>query len=272
MLRLIAIALLGAGQVAAGEPERPHDAAGTAAPRRAQPRRQARPPPRGAIGRLAAPDPAPPPPLVLHAPSIPHVEEARAPAPRPVERRRGASATRAGFVLELRSEFGFEPMLELELANDRRVALNLNDGLGVSAGVSFLPLARGRLATRASAGFKLGRLRASNGKALFTAFPVDLMEAAYLGPLRLGVGVSVLLAPRVRGEGILEHASRAFDPAPGAIADVEWLVSSRTRTGIGLRASWYRFASKSTPASPSSREDVPSLGLIVRSDLALSRR
>jgi hypothetical protein len=64
----------------------------------------------------------------------------------------------------------------------------------------------------------------------------------------------------------------AFEPAPGGIVDVEWIVSSRTRTGVGLRASWYHFASKGTAAAPPSREGVPAVGLIVRSDLDLSGR
>lgn len=181
-------------------------------------------------------------------------------------RRGPARATRAGFVLELRSDFGFERLVTLEFSNDRVSTMNINDGLGVAAGLSFLPIAGGRAFTRATVGFKLGRLRASNGSAIFTAFPVDLMECAYVGPFRFGAGGSVLLSPRVSGKGILDQASVAFGPAPGAVVDAEWIVAPRARTGIGLRASWYRFASRGEVRG------APSLGLVMRADFDLAPR
>jgi hypothetical protein len=187
----------------------------------------------------------------------------RSPAARPAESPR---ATPLGLVLEFRSDFGFERLLEFEFTNDRQGVLDMNEGLGISAGVSFLPLAGGRFATRASAGVKAARLRADNGKALFTAFPVELMQVAYLGPLRLGAGAAVLIAPRVRGDGDLENVRIEFDPAPGAVVDVEWIVSARTRTGIGVRGSWHRFASSGTV------REAPAVGLVIRADFDLLGR
>ncbi len=175
-------------------------------------------------------------------------------------------ATRAGIVLELRSDFGFARDLDVEFSNDRRASMELNDGLGISAGASFLPLAKGQLATRATVGVKFASLRAQNGSALFIACPVELMEAAYAGPLRFGAGLSVLLAPRVRGDGIFEHASASFGPAPGAVLDAEWIVSTRTRTGVGIRASWYRFSAQGAARG------APAFGLVLRSDFDVSGR
>lgn len=174
---------------------------------------------------------------------------------------RRARASGTGLVLELRSEFGFSRLLEVEFTNEHRVAMHLNDGLAIAAGVSFLPLEGGRLVTRLSAGVKIDRLRADNGSAVFTAFPVDLMEAAYVGPLRVGAGVSLLVAPRVRADGIFDRAAAAFGPAAGVVADAEWIVSPGARTGIGLRASWYRFAADGYARG------APALGLVIRADL-----
>ena len=195
------------------------------------------------------------------------------PPPRPTSerpigdrRRPPPRATRAGIVVELHSDFGFERLVHVQFSNERRASLELNDGLGVSVGASFLPLAEGRLATRATAGFKIARLRASNGAALFTAFPLELMEAAYVGPLRLGAGLSVLLAPHVSGDGIFAPAHTTFGPAPGAAAEAEWIVSPRTRTGIGLRASWTRFAAEGIARG------APAVGLVVRSDFDVAGR
>lgn len=193
-----------------------------------------------------------------------------APPPRPSERpeaRRASDpvrATRAGLVLELRSDFGLERLVLVEFTNERRAAMNLNDGLGVALGVSFLPLAKGRLVTRATGGLKLARLRASNGTAMFTAFPVELMEAAYVGRVRVGAGLSLLLAPRVSADGILEQERISFAAAPGAVADVEWLLSARGRTGIGLRVGWNRFTWRGTSRG------APAIGVVIRADLDLA--
>lgn len=189
---------------------------------------------------------------------------ARPPGAPPPPRPAAVRATRAGLVLELRSDFGFERLVLVEFTNDRRASMNLNDGLGLSVGMSFLPLARGRLVTRVTAGLKAARLRASNGSALFTAFPVELMEAAYLGPLRVGAGLSVLLQPRVTGEDAFDSSRVSFDPAPGGVVDAEWLLSDRGRTGVGVRVSWHRFASRGTSRG------APAVGLVVRADFDLT--
>ncbi|MFY3742796.1 hypothetical protein ACOQFB_02710 [Anaeromyxobacter sp. Red801] len=172
----------------------------------------------------------------------------------------------AGLVLELHSDFGLRRFIALEYTTGRRFGLALNDGISAAAGASLLRLAGGRLSTRVTAGFKLQLVRASNGSATFTAFPVELAESLELGPLRLGAGASVLLAPRLRGRGFLEGARIDFGPAPGAVLDAEWLVSRRSRTGIGLRASWHRYDGGGV------RRGAPAVGLVVRSELGTGGR
>jgi hypothetical protein len=178
-----------------------------------------------------------------------------------------ARATRSGVVVELRSDFGFQRLVSIGFSDGRRTTMHLNDGLGVALGWSFLPLAGGRAATRLSAGVKVDLLRASNGTATFLAFPVDLMEAVYAGPLRLGAGPSVLLAPRVTATGFLENEARTYRTAPGAVVDAEWIVSPRARTGVGLRASGYRFTAPGAPA-----QTALSLGLLIRADFDVAGR
>lgn len=178
---------------------------------------------------------------------------------------REARAGPLGLVIELRSEFGFEKLTEVEFTTGRRASMNLNDGLSAALGVSFLPLAGGRLATRLTGGYKAQYLRASNGDAFFTGIPLELMEVIYAGPLRAGVGGSVLLEPRIRGEGFLEDQTRRYDPAPGVVLDLEWLVSARSRTGIGVRGTWSRFTADGVT------RNGPAVGLVVRTDLALIR-
>lgn len=178
---------------------------------------------------------------------------------------RPARASPLGLVIELHGDFGFEKLAEIEFTTGRRVSMHLGDGISGALGLSFLPLAGGRLGTRLTGGYKFQYARASNGNARFTGIPVELMESLYLGPLRIGAGGSVLLEPELTGEGFLEDQSRRYDPSWGAVVDVEWLVSARSRTGIGVRGSWTRFEADGV------KRDGPSVGVVVRTDLALIR-
>ena len=183
---------------------------------------------------------------------VPRVSDAPDIAPR---------ATAFGAVVELRNDFGFTPLVGVHFLDGRRASLTVNGGTALALGVSFLPLAGGRLGTRVTAGAKGQLLWASNGSAGFTAFPVELLEFAYAGPLRIGAGGSLLLWPRLRGSGLFEGAGHGFQSAPSAVAEAEWIVSPRTRTGIGARASWTWLSRGGVTVSG------PSVGLVLRADL-----
>ena len=187
------------------------------------------------------------------------------PPERDRERPREARASPLGIVIELRSDFGLERINTIQFTTGRKVGMHLNDGISGALGVSFLPLADGRLGTRLTGGYKAQYLRASNGNALFTAIPVEVVEMIYAGPVRLGLGGSVLLEPRLEGTGFLDSQSRTYDPAPGAVAEIEWLVSARSRTGIGVRGTWNRFTAGGVTTNG------PAIGLVVRSDFVVVR-
>ena len=92
---------------------------------------------------------------------------------------REARASPLGLVIELRSDFGLEKLNEVEFTTGRRVGMRLNEGISGALGVSFLPLAGGRLSTRLTGGYKFQYLRASNGDAWFTGIPLELTEMVY---------------------------------------------------------------------------------------------
>ena len=173
---------------------------------------------------------------------------------------REARASPLGLVIELRSDFGLEKLNEIEFTTGRRVGMRLNEGISGALGVSFLPLAGGRLSTRLTGGYKFQYLRASNGDAWFTGIPLELAEMVYVGPVRLSVGGSLLLEPQLRGNGFLQDQTRRYDPSPGAVAELEWLVSARSRTGIGVRGTWSRFTADGVT------RDGPAIGVVVRTD------
>ncbi len=178
---------------------------------------------------------------------------------------RAARASPLGLVIEFRSDFGVEKLNEVRFITGRRVSMRLNEGVSAALGVSFLPLAGGRLGTRLTGGYKFQYLRADNGDAWFTGIPLELVETIYAGPVRFGLGGSLLLQPRLRGTGFLEHQTRDYDPSLGVVADLEWLVSARSRTGIGVRGTWTRFEADGVA------RDGPAIGVVVRTDLPLIR-
>ncbi len=186
-----------------------------------------------------------------------------APSPSLADGARAARASPLGLVIELRSDFGLEKLNEVRFTTGRRVSMRLNEGISAAVGVSFLPLAGGRLGTRLTGGYKAQYLRAANGDAWFTGVPLELVEVVYAGPVRLGLGGSLLLEPRLSGSGFLEDQTRHYDPSLGVVADLEWLVSARSRTGIGVRGTWTRFE------ADGAARNGPAIGVVVRTDLPL---
>jgi hypothetical protein len=185
-------------------------------------------------------------------------------AAEPAARTNEGRGSALGVVVELRHDLGFRELLEVEYTNGRRITVSANEGTTVALGLSFLPLAGGRFATRASAGFKIDAVRAGNGRAIFTAIPLDVLEVAYVGPLRLGAGLSLLLAPRLSGTGFLEDASARMGPSPGAVAEAEWIFAPRARAGVGVRAAWHRMSMNGVTMGAST------IGLALRADFDLA--
>lgn len=178
-----------------------------------------------------------------------------------------ARASERGLVLELRTDFGLEELLEVRFDDGSTGSINLDDGFAAAVGVSFLPLAEGRFATRASVGLKFTSLQAANGDAFLWSIPLEITENVYAGPFRLAAGPSFLLGTSFSGSDFFENTVYEFGSvAPGVVFEAEWIFAPRSRTGIGMRASWHRFDVNGVSV------DGPSLGAVLRADFDLAGR
>ncbi len=149
------------------------------------------------------------------------------------------------WVFEIAGEHGLNDLYTLSYTQNgstqtSKWTIQANTGLGISGGVSVLPLAQGRLRTRATAGFKFTAQSFSNAEVVYYAFPLEVIETFEQGPIRLGAGMYALLGPTLSGSGTASGLSTSFDSTLGLTARAEWVFNRRV--GIGLRYIWNRLS------------------------------
>lgn len=164
--------------------------------------------PSGVRPRADVPLPPPPPGTVLNPGAAPAAQ----PAEPPVQ-----------LVGQLGLDFGFEKLLEVQMSDGSTRSITANQGVNGSVGAAFLKLAGGRLATQATLGVEYSGISASNGSARWLAFPFEVMEVAYVDPVRFGAGVSYLLAPSVSGSGVLDGFDAKFKSSLGLLFQADWV-------------------------------------------------
>jgi hypothetical protein len=211
------------------------------------------------VYREPAPPPAPPPaaaPVPVEA-SIPQLAAEPEVAPAPAAT---GSPRFLTWVLEVTGERGFTDLYTIRYreagsTQDKTWTIQANTGLGLAGGFTFLPLADGRLRTRATVGFRFTAQSFSNGEVRYYGFPVEVIETAALGRLRLGAGLYALLGTTVTGTGSVSSVHESLPASPGVTARGEWMFSDRG--GIGVRWIWNRLSVGGRSIS------APALGLVV---------
>jgi hypothetical protein len=172
------------------------------------------PPPSGTVRRPAAPAPVPP----------------RTPAPAPPVRFAGT----LGF------DFGFTELLEVELTDGSSRSITANQGVYVSLGIA-VPHLGGRLETQATIGLKYSGIEASNGSANYLVFPLEVLEAVNVAPVRLAAGLVYLPRPSTSGDGVLAGFDVQFESSLGVVLQAEWVIPSRRgRVSFGPRFVWQK--------------------------------
>jgi hypothetical protein len=121
--------------------------------------------------------------------------------------------------------------------------MDANQGFDASVGIAFLKLFDGVLATQATIGWEGWWINASNGTIEWRAFPLDVMEYAYLGPLRVGSGISYLISPKISGSGVASDIDVAFKNSLGFAVGADWVLrfsnsARRSRMTLGGRYVW----------------------------------
>jgi hypothetical protein len=128
------------------------------------------------------------------------------------------------FVLQGGLDFGSTKLADVTLSDGTTRSIRANQGLSLAVGAAFLKIAGGRVAIQATIGVEGWDLDASGGGAFWRAFPIEVMEVFYLGPIRLGAGVSYLLSPSLDGKGALESVDVRYENSLGLLFRADWVV------------------------------------------------
>jgi hypothetical protein len=131
-------------------------------------------------------------------------------------------------------DIGSTTLLSATMSDGSSQSIKANQGLTASVGIATLKLLDGKLATQATIGIEGWSINAQNGDAQWLAFPLDVMEFAYLDPVRLGAGISFLLAPSLKGSGLLSALDVEFKNSLGLAFEGDWVF--RLRGARGPRA------------------------------------
>jgi hypothetical protein len=210
------------------------------------------------VAPASIPAPAPP-PSAMTVPTAP--PPAGEPAPAAGAAREAAPARRFRLVGSLGYDYGFEDLLTVTYDKGGTDRLGANGGFVFSGGAAWLVVPSGEVELRATAGMKYDVVMASNGEAYYVAFPVELLAAWNVRPLRLSGGASLALWPRVRGSGFLAEADLDLRSSLGVVGQAEWVLPFRFGTGsasVGLRYLWQKLE-----ASTGGRAiDASALGIV----------
>ncbi len=159
------------------------------------------------------------------------------------------------WVVELGGDFGTNELYRVTYTDGSKQVIGANTGLFLTAGVTALPLADGRLRTRAAIGIKYTGQEASNGSIDYYAFPLEVLETLDVKPVRLGAGLYIPLGQRLKGSGAASNISATFDTTVGYTVRAEWLFGQGV--GFGVRYLWTK-----TSISGNS-VDAPAFGFIL---------
>ncbi|HEX9307887.1 MAG TPA: hypothetical protein VF894_10380 [Anaeromyxobacter sp.] len=199
-----------------------------------------------AAGTLADPPLAPPlasppapvfPPPAVTAPSAP-VPPPSGAAPRGAEPRR-----RVRLVASVGYDYGFEDLLTVSYEGGGSDRIGANGGSALSFGTAWLLVPSGEYELRATAGVKYDLVSGSNGRAYYSAFPLELLAGWNVRRLRLSAGASLALAPRVRGSGFLAGADLDLRSSLGVVGQAEVVfpfVGADGSFSVGLRYLWQK--------------------------------
>ena len=126
---------------------------------------------------------------------------------------------------QLGLDLGFEKLIGATMDDGSTSSLKANQGVNGSVGLAFLKLDGGRFATQATIGVEYSTISASNGSARWLAYPLEVMELAYLDPLRFGAGFSYLLSPSVKGDGFFDSIGTVpFKNSLGIVLEADWVL------------------------------------------------
>jgi hypothetical protein len=147
-----------------------------------------------------------------------------------------ANARSFRFLLSLGFDRGSERVAVVDMDDGSRQPLRAGEGFFFTAGGSFLrhDLGATSIDTAATVGVKGWNAGADNGSVDYLAFPLEVVERLSVRQVRLGLGVSYLMAPRIKSKGIFAGMyDEPMKNSLGMIARAEW-IGRRAASGRGM--------------------------------------
>ncbi len=163
-------------------------------------------------------------------------------------------------------DYGFDEFFTARYVDGTTARLAANGGVNVALGAGLRLDRAGAFDLRATAGFKLATLSASNGSADDLAFPVELTAGWTVRRVRLSAGGSLSVAPRVRGDGVLADMRADLEDSLGLVVQVEWTAPLRYAEGSGFLGARF-LAQQLELATGGGAHDANAVGLVVGLEL-----
>jgi hypothetical protein len=169
----------------------------------------------------------------------PALARAQAPAPTtppaaiPVQ----PAARPVSFIFGMGFDRGSEELAKVELSDGSTQTLRANEGFYFEAGLAFLrvPVSpASTLETAATIGWKGWNVGADNGSINYRAFPLEVVERITYEQVRLGLGLSFLLSPKLSTDGVLsEYEFKELKNSLGVVLQADW-IGKRVPGGFGF--------------------------------------
>jgi hypothetical protein len=132
----------------------------------------------------------------------------------------------AWFAIGMAYDFGGETLVSLTYNDGSTEKLKAEQGFSFYGTIGFGRVALSEdaeLDTAASLGVKFWNVGTSGDELDYLVFPLELKERLWAGPFRLGAGVNILLAPRIKGSGLLEPLTVDMDNSFGLVLSAEFI-------------------------------------------------
>jgi hypothetical protein len=133
----------------------------------------------------------------------------------------GGRGPRGGFLAQVDADFGGDKVATVFFADDSDQDITAGQGLALSIGGYYRPVADSRFEIEASVGYKYATTQASNADVHLSRTLLQL-EGLYRWPngFYLGAGLMQHLAPTIHGDGFFEDVE--FDDATGLNLEIGW--------------------------------------------------
>jgi hypothetical protein len=135
--------------------------------------------------------------------------------------RQGDLGPRGGFLAQVDADFGGDKVATVFFEDDSDQSITAGQGLAISAGGYFRPVAHSRFEVEASVGYKYATSKASNADVHVSRTLLQL-EGLYRWPngFFMGAGLMQHINPTIHGDGFFDDVE--FDDASGLNLELGW--------------------------------------------------